>query len=82
MSPRRNNVIAILGGRAPELIGWLEIPLTPARAARLADFCARHGVDAQTLVTDLLDDVIFNIAPPCAPDVGTSPNFVGSCGND
>lgn len=62
MSGRRN-VVALLAHRAPELIGWLEIPLTPSRAARLADFCARAGIDAQALVLDLLDDVIFNTAP-------------------
>lgn len=56
--PRRNEV-AVIAALAPRTIAYLPVPLTPARAARLAAFTARTGVDAQQLVVDLLDDVIF-----------------------
>lgn len=69
MSARRNEV-AVIAGRdatvlqlAPSTISFLQVPLTPARAAHLAAFCARTGVDPQSLVLDLIDDVIFNEAP-------------------
>jgi len=51
---------AILAERAPATIAFLQIPLTPSRAAALAAFTARAGIDAQSLVLDLLDDVIFD----------------------
>lgn len=56
--PRRNEV-AVIAALAPCTIAFLQVPLTPARAARLAAFTARTGVDAQQLVVDLIDDVIF-----------------------
>lgn len=56
--PRRNEV-AVIAALAPRTIAYLQVPLTPARAVRLAAFTARTGVDAQQLVVDLIDDVIF-----------------------
>lgn len=68
MSARRNEV-AVIAGRdaavlqlAPGTISFLSVPLTPSRAAKLADFCARRQIDPQSLVLDLLDDTIFNIS--------------------
>lgn len=62
------NEVAVIAGRdavvahfAPGAMTALSIPLTPARATRLADFCARTGVDPQSLVLDLLDDNIFSV---------------------
>lgn len=82
MSARRNEV-AVIAALAPRTIAFLQIPLTPARAARLADFTLRTGVDAQTLVLDLLDDCIFDMAIRSAESVGSAPKTLGSlCGND
>jgi hypothetical protein len=61
MTAPRNNV-AVIAAFAPATIGWLQVPLTPARAARLADFTARTGVSAEKLAADLLDDVIFDLS--------------------
>ncbi|MCA1831204.1 MAG: hypothetical protein LC750_00390 [Actinobacteria bacterium] len=60
-APRRNDA-AIIARLAPDTVSFLQVPLTPARAARLADFTTRKGIDAQALVLDLLDDVIFDTA--------------------
>jgi hypothetical protein len=57
-SPSRNNV-AVIAALAPATIGWLSVPLTPARAAALAAFTARTGVSAQALAADLIDDIVF-----------------------
>lgn len=61
-----NPVDAIAGLRAiaanppPLTVGFLRVPLTPARDAALAAFELRTGIPAQQLAADLLDDVIFN----------------------
>jgi ABC-type molybdate transport system ATPase subunit len=60
-TPRRNEVMPFIQRLAPQTIAYLQVPLTPARAARLADVVLRTGVDPQTLVTDLLDDMIFSL---------------------
>ena len=70
-APRRND-LDLIARLAPTTISFLQVPLTPARAARLADFTARKGIDAQALVLDLLDDVIFDMPPRCADDLGSA----------
>lgn len=62
MSAPRRNEVAVIARLAPKTISSLQVPLTPARAVRLAEFCLRHDVDPQALVIDLLDDVIFDTA--------------------
>jgi hypothetical protein len=66
VNPRRNEV-ALIARLAPNTLSFLQIPLTPARAARLADFCTRHDLDAQRLVLDLLDDAIFSTSHAALP---------------
>lgn len=69
MTGTRNTVETIAGRDAavlqlaPGTISFLSLPLTPARAAKLADVCLRTGVDPQSLVLDLLDATIFNLSP-------------------
>lgn len=61
MTLRRLNEVEVIARLAPRTIAFLQIPLTPARAARLADLVLRTGIDPQTLVIDLLDDMIFSL---------------------
>ncbi len=58
MSARDN--VAVIAQFAPGTLSFLSVPLTPARAAKLAEFCARTGIDPQSLVLDFLDDEIFS----------------------
>lgn len=53
---RRNEVAIFIGDT-------LCIPLSPARACRVADFELRHGVKIEQAILDFLDDELFNIAP-------------------
>lgn len=73
MSAPRRNEVAVIANLVPRAIGYLTIPLTPSRAAALAAFTARTGIEAQALAIDLIDDVIFDLcdAPP-APSRGPS----------
>jgi EAL domain-containing protein (putative c-di-GMP-specific phosphodiesterase class I) len=66
VNPRRNEV-ALIARLAPNTLSFLQIPLTPSRAARLADVCARTGIDAQSLVLELLDDAIFSTSHAALP---------------
>jgi hypothetical protein len=70
---RRNEVARAIFHLAPQTVAYLQVPLTPARAARLAAFTTRHNVDPQALVIDLLDDCIFALddVPP-APTIEQS----------
>jgi hypothetical protein len=67
---RRNEVARAIFHLAPQPIAYLQIPLTPARAARLARLVLRTGIPAQDLVIDLLDDTIFAL-----DDVPPAPSF-------
>lgn len=45
---------------APELFGWLYLPLTPARQAAIKAFEARHGHSVTDVLLTALDDITSN----------------------
>lgn len=61
----RQNEMAVLERLAPSTIAWLQVPLTPARKARL-DALALQGLDPIAIILDFLDDEIFSRPRPCA----------------
>lgn len=61
MTQRRNEVLHIAGYRpVPRKI---TLDLDPVRATRLAAIEAKHGVKAEAIILDLLDDHIFSEPP-------------------
>lgn len=56
MTGARRNEVALFVGDT------LCIPLSPARACRVAHFELRTGVKVEAAILDFLDDELFNIA--------------------
>lgn len=71
MNARRNDVAALFVGDT------LCIPLTAARACRVADFELRHAVKIEQVILDFLDDQIFNTTVPSTESVGSAPKSHG-----
>jgi hypothetical protein len=61
LQPHRRNSVETIAALAPSTIAWLQVPLTPARKARL-DALALRGFDPIAAITDFLDDELFNIS--------------------
>jgi hypothetical protein len=63
MTAERSNVLAF--GPAP--VAWLSLPLTQARAAAVVQFEERHGYPIIDVLTDALDDIVFDLGPARQP---------------
>jgi hypothetical protein len=63
MTAERSNVLAF--GPAP--VAWLSLPLTQARAAAVVQFEERHGYPIIDVLTDALDDIVFDLGPDRQP---------------
>jgi hypothetical protein len=62
MNARRN--VDVIAQLAPRTMGWLQVPLTPARAATIAAFETRTGSGIIDHILDFLDDEIFSDRQP------------------
>lgn len=55
------NPVETIAALAPATIGWLQVPLTPARKAALDAMQVRDpDFDPALAVADFLDDIIFS----------------------
>jgi hypothetical protein len=62
---RQSDHNVLLFGPVP--VAWLSSPLTQARAAAVVQFEERHGYPIIDVLTDALDDIVFDLGPARQP---------------
>jgi hypothetical protein len=51
----------------PAPSAWLSLPLTQERAAAIVQFQERTGIELIDVLTDALDDIVFDLGPARQP---------------